>query len=233
MMNADHYEQVLEKLPARDVARAFAHVLALYTERGFGSATKADLDAAMFDALVSIHAFDVSNDVSLMRELRLTRARLTRLREMHELRHCSEQSLDKSLRELLARPVTIVSEGTVRFRVRSVLLRAHIQSVLAAEGCATDGSFARDLVAVDARGLSVLVSRCWSDRERNLLQARLHALNGDAPQTTLTAWLTDKVVPGLLVEAMKAAAPGAELAQRLRVLVSDVVSVAHTIIPSL
>lgn len=135
-----------------------------YLEKGFGSMNKNDFEVAIFNYLITERSefYRKSNyEISIL--LRIPETKVKRLRYEAALKNkdLSEDKLKNGVVELLEKAKIREDGKKIIFQVEHILLKTYISSLLKKHGCACDGSFSPEIVAINADDYPYLLEEIY------------------------------------------------------------------------
>ena len=148
-----------------------------YIERGFGSMNKNDFEVAIFNYLITERdEYKKKSNYEISILLRIPETKVKRLRYEAALKKGNNNEAD-----LKARVVEQIKQARIRedgkkiiFQVEDVLLKTYISSLLKKHGCACDGSFSPEIVAINADDYPYLLEEIYSKEEYAKLKKQMY-----------------------------------------------------------
>lgn len=152
-----------------------------YLEKGFGSMNKNDFEVAIFNYLITERSefYRKSNyEISIL--LRIPETKVKRLRYEAALKNkdLSEDKLKNGVVELLEKAKIREDGKKIIFQVEHILLKTYIFSLLKKHGCACDGSFSPEIIAINTEDYHYLLEEIYmGDEKLDKLKIKLRASN--------------------------------------------------------
>lgn len=169
-------------------------ILTTYLDPAFGSLTKRESDILIFTVLQKMGYIEENPTLySLVKNLRVTRAKARNLLYEHELRRLSDLDLDRMIKEILKRPLIQKQEGLWALEIENPLVIDHLKSKLQILGHASDGSFSPSLVRLSEAAIIALMDDLIEEKQKAGIKKVL-----------VKAGFPDKSFKGILKDVLKA-----------------------------
>lgn len=163
----DQLSSLDESLAKQELER----ILKLYSQPGFGSVTKRDIDIEIFITLQVLGIIPLNPDLfKVVRILKVTRVKARNLIYESELRRMNESDLRAQLRVLLLKPTFLNNGKLLYMEVENPLLQDYIKSILKTLNHITDGSFSTDIIRLSYHAYSALLGEVFEVRETNSIK---------------------------------------------------------------
>jgi hypothetical protein len=200
-------EEHLEGVADAQCRSVLAKLLSAYLSPAFGSLPKREIDLLFYGALEDLGYVNSDPSIySIVKSLRVTRAKARNLLYDIELRRLNTDVLDERVRGALKQPLIQKQGDTFVLEIENPLELDHLRSIVQSLGHASDGSFSPSLVRLSSGAFAALMEHFIDKSERDVLQRAL--VKAGAPDTSLAG-----IFKGVLKKvASKVAADAGEAA---------------------
>ncbi len=140
---------VLNKLNPEESQKILIKVFSQYLNPSFGALSKREIDLTMFSCLIEADVFGATpTPYTIMRELKITRAKASNLLYEYNLRKASDETLKEDLAKILNSPILdkVKSSRKIGLEVENPLLKDYVRNILKQQGQITDSTFNNDIL---------------------------------------------------------------------------------------